>query len=617
MGSVRLFLTSAIAFTPLSIFALETSGSIALYEEASGCYSIDNFIVVYDTPHARQVPISKLLQVPIQLTSGPSGFRAPLPGSDITVVTLSEVAQYDKPACFHRSALQTICLTLVRYLNHHGLSGVVIQVMPDEIDAEGKDLRPRGTQSLTLLIRLAVVGEMGTIRLDRDNIEGERNADRNLDYILAGSPLQPALSGNAAEADLFSKDELDEYTYFLNRHPNRRIDTRVYSLYQENKVGLDFLVTENKPWRLYLDVTNTGTEETGRWEETLGFVHTQFTGVDDILRLDWTTDTFESFFTVAASYDRPFLSARKLRWKIFSMFNRYAASELGFQGKAFTGTQGILALTFNQNIFQRRDFFIDLVEGFRYFNIHVHNELNSLQGHGQSQFVEPTLALHFEQLQSLWRIWATAEAQGSPNGFLASNRDNLEDLGRINPSKSWCILNANLFASFYIAPPIPAHEFAFLFQGQYAFSYRLIPQLKFVVGGFNTVRGYPQALDSGDNVVIGRAEYLFHLPPLFKPNPHPTRKLFGRLFRAAPEYIGGRADWDFIVRAFLDTARAVNNHKVQTIEANATMIGSGLGAELMLWQNFMLRADWGISLCKAVNVPIGHNSFYFNMTISY
>ncbi len=618
LSFARLLATSAAAFTCISGLALETSGSIALYEEESAtCYNVSNFVVVYDTAHPEQVPIHKILQVPIELTSGAKGFRAPTAGSETTTVTLADFGSYEKPACLQKSALQAICLTIVRYLNRQGLNGIVVQIAPDEIDADGKDLRPWSRLSLTLVIRLAVVGEMGTIRLDKENIEGERNIDRRLDYILSGSPIQPSLSGNAIEADLFSKDELDEYIYFLNRHPNRRVDARVYSLYDENKVGIDFLIAENKPWRFTFDVTNTGTKETGRWEETIDFVHTQLTGVDDILKMGWTTDSFHSFFTVAASYDRPFLSARRLRWKVFSMFNRYAASELGFRDKAFTGTQGILALSFDQNVYQSKDFFIDLIEGLRYFNIHVHNELNSLQGHGKTQFVSPTFAIQFQQSQPLWRIWATAEAQTSPNHFLTSDRSDLEDVGRFNPSKGWTILNANLFTSFYFSNPRPVHEFAFLFQGQYAFSYRLIPQLKFVVGGFNTVRGYPEALNSGDNVALGRAEYLFHLPPLFTAKPHSNTKLFGKAFRSAPDYTGGRADWDFIVRVFLDAARAVNNHKVPVIEVNTDMIGTGLGAEIVLWQNFMIRTDWGIALHDAANTQLGHNAFYFNAMIAY
>ncbi len=613
---MRLLLTSVAAFTCGCAYALEGPDSYAL-QDKKHCYKVSNFLLVYDTPHPKQIPISDLLEVPIELTSGPGGFTAPMSGTDKATITLSDFSSYDKPSCFQKSALQAICSTLVDYLVKRGTSGVVVQIAPDEIDSGGIDHRNFLTNRLTLVIRLAVVGELGTIKLDKKNLEGERNSEKRLDYILSNSPLQPSFSGEVEEADLFSKEKLDAYVYFLNRHPNRRVDARVYSLYQENKVGVDYLISESKPWRLYLGAGNTGNDVTGLWQETLGFFDTQLSGVDDILRMDWTTDSFHSFFTIQASYDRPFLCCNRVRWKVYSMFNRYAAADLGFHDKIFVGTQGIGDLSFNENIFQYKDFFIDLLEGLRYYNIHVTNRLNSLQSKGKSQWVAPWLAIHLEQFQDLWQFAMTLEGQISPNGFLASSRKNIDFLGRIDSSKRWSILNFNLFTSIFVGSQKPINEFAFLVQGQYAFHYRLIPQLKFVVGGFNTVRGYTEAINSGDNVILGRGEYLFHLPPLLKAKPHPTTKLFGKTFRGSPEYTGGRADWDFILRFFVDAARSVDNKLISPIEENSNLISTGAGAELVLWQNLMLRVDWGVALKHAVNNKVGHNVFYFNGTLAY
>ena len=618
---------------------LSMAFSASAFERGDPCYEVSAIRIVYDTPHPDQVPVSELAALPIELGMGANGFTAPC-NSDTYLITLSEFArdeECDGPEdpvlkqrrstysyspkknypCFCKSALQTICTKLLKYLNGEGLSGVSVQVSPDEITAEGSDRR-RGKKDLTIRIRMAVVGEIGAYRMDDEGMERcfPPDNDRELSYIVAHSPLRPSLTGDGIGDDLFSKDDLDNYLSFLNRHPNRRVDARIYPLEKDSKVGIDYLVSENRPWKVFFDVGNTGNHVTGIWQETIGVLHTQLTGGDDIFRFDWTTDSFHSYYTFVGSYDRPIMAWPRARWKLYGMFNRFAASDLGFEDKIFVGTQGVADLSFRENAAQAGSFFFDFTEGLRYYNIHVTNKL-ALVPKGSTQFAAPTFGFMMEQIKPLWRFAFKFEGQTSPNKFLASNRDDIDLLGRLDTSKGWTILSANFFTGFYTNFEKPVHEFVFLGQGQYAFNYRLIPQLKFVVGGFNTVRGYPEAINSGDSAFVLRGEYLFHLAPLFTPNPKAKTTLFGKGFRSVPEYPGGRADWDFIVRMFVDSARSVDNEIIPALEDNATLISTGLGVEVDLWQNFMVRCDWGITLQDAVKTDMGHNIVYLNSTVAY
>ena len=61
---------------------------------------------------------------------------------------------------------------------------------------------------------------------------------------------------------------------------------------------LDYLVTEQKPYSAYLQVSNTGTESTGDWRERIGFIHYQMTGRDDIFSVDFITAEFDKTNTV-------------------------------------------------------------------------------------------------------------------------------------------------------------------------------------------------------------------------------------------------------------------------------------------------------------------------------
>ena len=76
-----------------------------------------------------------------------------------------------------------------------------------------------------------------------------------------GSPLKTA--EGAGLSDLLRKDQIDAYLAFLNRHPGRRVDVALSPSQARGEVYLDFLVAEERAWRVYVQRSNTGTDETG------------------------------------------------------------------------------------------------------------------------------------------------------------------------------------------------------------------------------------------------------------------------------------------------------------------------------------------------------------------
>jgi hemolysin activation/secretion protein len=154
-------------------------------------------------------------------------------------------------------------------------------------------------------------------------------------------------------------------------------------------------------------------------------------------------------------------------------------------------------------------------------------------------------------------------------------------------------------------------------RGQYAFDYRLIPNAEQVVGGLYSVRGYPESVVAGDSVIIGTAEYRFHVPRALSIQPEPS-KFMGRDFRARPQQQFGRPDWDLVLRAFVDAARVTNSDRL-SFERDETLVGAGLGAELLLYQNVSVRMDWGMALVEVQNqdVKVGSNRFHFVFTVLF
>ena len=196
--------------------------------------------------------------------------------------------------------------------------------------------------------------------------------------------------------------------------------------------------------------------------------------------------------------------------------------------------------------------------------------------------------------------------EGSP---LSQSNQELTLLGRLNPSERWARMNWSASLSTFLEPllnPVEwgnpetpetstlAHELAFRFSGQYSFGSRLVPQFQSIMGGMYSVRGYAQSVVAGDNSIFGSLEYRFHIPRTFAVQPEPI-DFMGAPFRAAPQYVYGRPDWDLILKAFFDAGYVFQNGNLP-FEVNNTLLGAGIGMEFLYKSNLRVRMDWGFAL---------------------
>jgi hemolysin activation/secretion protein len=442
------------------------------------------------------------------------------------------------------------------------------------------------------------------------------------------SAPEPATDAAPARGSLIRRDKLDDFVSRLNRHPGRRVDVAVAPADADSPgdVLVDYLVNENNPWTFYAQLSNTGTENTDEWRERLGFSNTQLTGRDDILRLDFITAGFEDTLALIGSYEFPIFSDT-LRGRLYGSASEFKASDVGLGGENFDGKGWTIGGEAIWNFFQRRELFIDAVAGFRAQRVGVRNEI--LQVAGNETFFIPYAGLRLNRDTEASSIWGalTFEANmGNPS------EEEVANLGRAEPDTHWNLLQYDVGTSFYIEPLLfpdartpesgatLAHEMAFSLHGQWAFGNRLIPNVEDIAGGLSTVRGYPESLVAGDSTMIGTAEYRFHLPRAMGVEVDPTRTpLFGGPFRARPQQAYGQADWDLILKGFIDAARVVNSER-KPFESNETLVGTGVGAELQLLRNFSFRVDWGVALTEVEGgdrVTAGSNRFHISLTLLF
>ncbi len=574
----------------------------------------------------------------VALVSTPGGFDAPGTGAMAPTYSLSDIgALLDKegPKVFSRRALEGVLAGVRDALNARGIVGVWVEfdreqvevVVTPQADADDKvewtDRRAGGDRSLVVTVNVATVSQVRTVA-SGDRVAIDARVDNAAQArVAANSPVKPSAGDLVNRADLLNKGALDEYVLRLNRRPGRRVDVAVAPGEQPGTAVLDYLVRENNPFTIYFQGSNTGTKQTNEWRERIGIIHTQLTGNDDQLAIDYVTGGFKESHNVSASYEFPLFDTDTLRLKLHGNYNEFDASEQG-SGSGFMGESYAFGADVIWNFFQSREWFVDAVAGIRYQNIEVNNTAFGVRG--DSGFLFPRFGINVERnTQSASTYLQTAVEFNLPDA--ADTERNLDPLGRTGAQRNFAVFTGSLEQTFYLEPLLDAaafnagestlaHELAFIIRGQTAFNDRVTPSFQGVAGGFYSVRGYEESEASGDALFLFTAEYRLHVPRLFTPTSE-TADFFGE-FRYAPEagVPYSRPDWDLILRAFVDIGRTYNNNAL-TFERDEDLVGIGGGVELQLRRNLNIRVDVGVAAEDTQSTQSGDARVHFVGTLLF
>jgi len=576
---------------------------------------------------------AQLDQITVQLLPTPTGYVAPRVGENNITVRLGDVNALPLET-MHASAANHVAAAVVRDFNARGIIGVLVSPDPNEIQVDftdegaavwGADQRAPGNSVLRLLIRTNIVSELRTVA-NGDRIDNTRRINHPAHQrILAHSPI--------GVGDLVGRGEIDEYLFDLNRHPGRSVAVAV-STGQNPAAGdtvLDYLVSEAKPWTAFFNLSNTGTEDTREWRQRFGYLNTQFSGNDDIFSIEYVTAGFEESHAVFISYERPFADHDRLHWRTYGTFQDFTASDVGFPGADFNGREFGVGGELIWNFWQDGPSFLDLVTGARWESVFVDNEFAGIEE--TEPFLIPYVGVAFENTTQVNTTTAYLGVEFNLDGLAGTDSPDLDGLGRLNTDADWVKFPFSLAHSFYLEPLFNrddwlniqtpgstlAHELYLALRGQWVPSDRLNPQAQQPIGGLYTVRGYDEAITAGDTVVIATAEYRLHIPRLFAPTPgqqRPVAQAFGQPFRTFPQEPYGSADWDLVAKAFVDVGRSLNNDR-EFFEENETLVGAGVGVDLLFKRNANFSIDYGVALEDAADTTAGSSQFHFSFTLLY
>jgi hemolysin activation/secretion protein len=588
-------------------------------------YPVSSFEVEYALGHPRHIPVYEIMDLEVGLAGEPGLLTAPRP------VDRTMRMRLDAPPrgmLFTAEAIQHINRYIVSTFNRRGYNGVIVSV-PDIEEGSGRDLRPPGVTALRLRIWTGRITRLSSFA-DDDRFGGlsvdERTDMPQHAWIRARAPVQPG--GVRAILDVVA---LEDYAAWLSRHPGRRVDAEISPGPQPGSSNVNLRIAEAKPWRVYAEYSNTGTDNTTKNRQRFGFVDTQLTSRDDVLDVAYSTGDFDSVHAVYGGYEAPFsLNYPFLRGRVRGLWSHYDASEVGFTSLDFQGDEWLTEGALVWQALQHHQLFVDLVGGLRYHDITSQGNEGATcnsSGDGHAAFVVPRAGVEGQRDTT----WTSARASvGFDVGVTNANQCDIDNLGNIDAEDRFVLFDWSSAYSFFLEPLVNpagwedpdnaydstlAHEIQLGFSGQYAFQ-RLVPQYQAIAGGLDTVRGAKQSELAADNLVLGRFEYRLHVPRLFSPDATPTELPVIGPFRTRPAHVFGMPDWDFVISAFSDVAwtRFVDENAT---ESDETLWSIGTGFELQVLRNLIVGLDVGHVLHGADGTDAGDTRTNVLATILY
>ena len=624
-------------------------------------YAVNQFVLLYGAEHPDQPSLVEILPLEVRVGETASGFVAPREG--VPTQTLSIQSGPGPRQAFHASAIGAVNQAVIQSLQKFGLIGVYVSPHPADVDAETEsDLRRPGDTLMRLVVQTGVVRRIRTVAAG-DRIDSGWVIDNEIHRpIRLDSPIQPASNAAPGTTTLLHKDTLQDYLFALNRHPGRQVEASLAPAEGGEGVDLDYHVHESRSWFAYLQTSNTGTKQTALWQTRIGFVDRQLTNNDDILALEYMNAGLDRVHALRASYEAPFFGPRRpswmkksgrepgwlawfnrdkipwwgvdrLRWRLDGSWSQFKAS--GISKNDFDGTNWTANGTIIYNVWQYRNFFVDVSLDLGGRGIETTNE--TFGKTASALLLLPGAGLQIEKVGETSSLQAEL---GFSASVLPLSRYDAANMGRFGPDRTWQLLGWNAIFSQYLEPLLYrqawlnpetpststlAQELALGLRGQYSFGNRLIPQVTQVIGGLYSVRGYPQSTAVGDDVYIGSAEYRLHIPRLFPVRQQPAEIPRIGAFRWAPQQPYGRADWDLILRVFVDAGYTRQNQPPSGVqvptESNQLLVGAGVGIELQIMNHIHARVDAGWALHDSKDpvqpVKVGHNEIYFQFSIVY
>jgi hemolysin activation/secretion protein len=407
---------------------------------------------------------------------------------------------------------------------------------------------------------------------------------------------------NLQTGDSIDTDNLMTDIAWLNQNPFRQTNVAFSPGSKPYTTDVQLITRDRRPYRVYLGGDNTGNEFTGYTRLFTGFNWGNVFNLDHLLSFQWTTsDDIKRFNSYTASYSAP------LSWRhVLNVFGGYSKVKpdmnFHFKSKGWSAQGSLRYKIFLGKTYGPLLQDINAGYDFKWTN----NNLEFVDE--TSEAVISTKVAQISQFLISYHL-GYAAGRHALNFVLDYVFSPFQGWFRHHNKQAFNILQPGSYPIYmYVRGGIDElytfskYEWGIFFRARGQYSNKiLLPSEQFGLGGYDTVRGYPERVVNYDDAACVNFE--LRAPPI-------------RVFKRK------KKDDALVFLAFIDygwgTPHKVEHPRFRHIDPpSETLIGFGPGLRYFFNPYFSARADCGFPLTSLLNRPVMDPWFHFSLFASY
>ena len=420
------------------------------------------------------------------------------------------------------------------------------------------------------------------------------------------SPTQKARVMSVAPigvGDTISAKALDGTVGLINRFSRQQI--RPVLVPEVGDLVLEYRVKQLDDSMGTLAIDNYGADRLGRERFTLDYTNWNSFIPDDKFHIKALTTLEGNSNYFGADYMVPLDDIRSSRLSFNVAYSNFVAEDIGLLGAAdidFEGNSFNAGASWEKTIWNDTGKYLDTIIGSRYLDV-TQDQTSIGVPEAKTGFLLPSVGVRYSKTTPNGSLimGTRAEMNLSSLADTASGTE-LDQQGRLFAEDSF--VTGSIYTAYrqyldniFTEKNGRKHELSAFLTFNTSFGDRVPPSFLNVAGGFQTVRGYPLGIASGDSSFLVKLDYKYHFDTLD---------------------VGGGLDMSAAL--FSDFA-TVKNEDALFFESDETLWSVGVGLDATI--NNDLRAVTGYGFVLRENespvqqVEAGDGEFYFQVGYSF
>jgi len=424
----------------------------------------------------------------------------------------------------------------------------------------------------------------------------------------------PVLGG-----ETINSKRIDRTIGLMNRFSRQNIQTVLVP--NDGEVILEYRARQLDETKIQSRFDNYGSERTGEYRAFSSLDNWNVLSVDDRLTLKALTSVEGDSSYYAADYSSPLDITSSKRIKISGIYSRYNAQDvgLGTSGIDFEGVSKSGAISYEQTLASNNGAYLDAFIEARILDVEQDQRGVGVP-EGSAKYFLPSVGFKYSKtgVDTSFIIGSKIETN-IPSVLDTPSGERLDNLGRLNTENNF--VTASLYGAYqtYIDKVLGlsnkrAHGIEFSGSVSDSLGSRVPPSFLGVLGGYNTIRGYPMSSASGDSTAYLKLDYKLHIPRILDVIPDQSG------FRSRPRFVGDFPDWDLTLGGFTDFGVVKNNDPLfYETDDQLWSVGVGFGAKYR--DLFSLSVEYGWALKELVspfkNTQPGDGELYLSLIYNW